>query len=49
MIPAGSGCLLFENAIKKGDLKDFSFENAIYVICHPNLIDFHLRKAVFKM
>ena len=37
MIPAGSGCLLFENSIKKGEFKDFSFENAIYVICHPQI------------
>lgn len=36
MIPAGSGCLLFENAIKKSPLYDFSIENSLYVICHPN-------------
>lgn len=48
MIPGGSGCLLFENAIKKGMMYEFKLENSIYVICHPNKIRMKARKGVFQ-
>lgn len=48
MLPAGSGCLLFENSIKKGALLDFNFNNALYVICHPNKLKMQIRKGIFQ-